>query len=64
MVIAAGFSSIAQTTDSTHPQHKKFHKMDKHAGGQDFEKLNLADDQKVQIKTVNESFRQQMKGNK
>jgi len=54
----------AQTADST--QHNGFHKgqagMHRRQGGQGqmAQKLNLSDDQKAQLKTVNESYRKQM----
>lgn len=60
MAFVIGFSSIAQATDSASSGHKKFRKLEKHASGRNFEKLNLTDEQKAQVKKINESFRQQM----
>ncbi|WP_157580330.1 hypothetical protein [Segetibacter koreensis] len=60
MALAIGFSSMAQIADSTSNKHKTFHNRENHLGGQNLEKLNLTDDQKAQIKIVNENFRQQM----
>ncbi len=57
--LVIGFTSMAQTADSS-GRHKEFHKMERHAGAQYLEKLNLTDDQKAQIKTLNDGFRQQM----
>lgn len=56
MAIVTGFSLMAQTADPTSPKHKKFRKMETRGGGQDFEKLNLTDNQRAQIKTSNESL--------
>lgn len=60
MAFVIGLSSMAQTSDSASSGHKKFRKMEKHTGERDFEKLNLTDDQKAQVKKINESFREQM----
>ncbi len=64
MAVVLGFSAMAQTTDSStyknNGQQKEYrHKQFK--GGDGLSKLNLTDDQKAQVKTINESFRQQMK---
>src|SRR3569833_3035029 len=53
----------AQTTDST--QHRGFHKGQagmhhRQGDGQMAQKLNLTDDQKAQLKTVNEGYRKQL----
>ena len=55
ITILIGFSSIAQSADSTR-HHKEFRKMER----KDSKKLNLTEDQKAQIKKLNETFRQQM----
>ncbi len=61
MVIVISFSSIAQTNNSKSSKHKEFHQGKNHfKRGENLEKLNLRDDQKSQIKTLNETFRQQM----
>ena len=60
ITILIGFSSIAQTADSAASRRNKPDKVNKHFKGQDIEKLNLTDDQKAQMKSLNESFRQQM----
>ena len=58
----------AQTADTT--QHRGFHKgqmaMHRRGGGDMGKKLNLTDDQKAQLKTVNDDYRKQLsdlKGN-
>jgi Spy/CpxP family protein refolding chaperone len=54
------FSSIAQNKHKSN-ENKGFHKGGKHfRGNENYEKLNLSNDQKAQIRTLNESFRQQM----
>ncbi len=60
MAIVTGFSSMAQTTDSTNNKWNKSDNRQAYRGGHNLDKLNLTDDQKAQIKTLNESFRQQM----
>ncbi len=60
MAIVTGFSSMAQTSNSTSNKHKEFNNRQSHLGGKNFKNHNLTDDQKAQIKTLNESFRQQM----
>lgn len=60
ITILIGFSAIAQSGDSVALRHREFGKMNKQSKGQHFEKLNLTDDQKVKMKALNESFRQQM----
>lgn len=64
MAVALTFSAMAQTngkgSDEKDREQKEF-KHDRFKGGENFDKLNLTDAQKAQIKTINESFRQQMK---
>lgn len=60
MAITIGFSSMAQKGDSTFLQHKEFRNKKNQRGKQDFSNLNLTEDQKAQIKTLNDSLRQQM----
>src|SRR4051794_28602659 len=58
-VLALGitFPSLAQTGDSMLQKQHEFHNRQ---AGKNFEKLHLTDDQKAQIKTLNQSFRAQM----
>lgn len=64
MAVALTFSAMSQTngnsTDKNNSRQKEF-KHNRFKGGENFDKLNLTDDQKVRIKTINESFKQQMK---
>lgn len=60
MAIVIGYSSMAQTADSTSFNHRKFHNNQRDHGKQNFEKLHLTNDQEAQIKTLNENLRQQM----
>ncbi|MCW3105793.1 MAG: hypothetical protein JWQ09_299 [Segetibacter sp.] len=63
MAVVMAFSAMAQTTenssDKNNSKHKEF-KNKQFKGGENFDKLNLTDAQKAQVKTINESFRQQM----
>ena len=56
ITILIGFSSVAQSADSATSGQKEFRKMER----KNYEKLNLTEDQKAKIKTLNETFRQQM----
>lgn len=61
IAVVLAFSSIAQTNNQKSSEHKEFHQGGKHfKGNKNFEKLNLTDGQKSQIKALNETFRQQM----
>src|SRR4051812_28445805 len=63
MAVALTFSAMAQTNDGSADKAKSEQKEFKHKHarhGENFDKLNLTDDQKAQVKTLNESFRQQM----
>ena len=54
------FSAMAQSADKA-TESKEFRKGGKHARGNgNMEKLNLSTEQKAQMKTLNEDFRQQM----
>lgn len=60
MAVTIGASSMAQSTDSSMLKHKDFSKGGKHWNKNDINKLNLTNDQKAQMKTANDNFRQQM----
>lgn len=60
MALITGFSSMAQTANLPSADQKKFHKNHKYENKQNIGKLDLTDDQKAQIKTLNQNFRQQM----
>lgn len=60
MALVIGFSAMAQTGDSTSQKENEFRNRPGHLGNQNLEKLNLTEDQKARLKTLNESFRQQM----
>ena len=64
MAVALTFSAMAQTNGNSSDKKDRQQKEFKHKGfkgSENFDKLNLTDAQKAQIKTANESFRQQMK---
>ena len=61
MAFVVAFSSIAQTNDTNPFKQKELHHGKKHfKDNEKLDKLNLKDDQKARIKTLNESYRQQM----
>src|SRR5438309_8407416 len=60
LALALSFSATAQTGDSTLKKQHEFHNGQPYPGGNYFEKLDLSEDQKAQIKTLNQSFRAQM----
>ena len=61
MAVAISFSAMAQKNDKAQKHNRqKNEKHGKFKGGENFDKLNLTDAQKAQMKTINESFRQQM----
>lgn len=60
MAIIIGFSSFAQSNNSASLGHKKLHNKKNHSNKQNTDNLNLSDDQKAQVKIINENFRQQM----
>lgn len=61
MVFGIAFSSMAQTPDATSPDQNKMHQGQRHFKKDEFLKeLNLTADQKAQVKTENQSFKQQM----
>lgn len=59
LALAIGFSSNAQTKDST-SSHKEFNNSQNHNNKNNFKELNLTDAQKSQVKDINQNFRQQM----
>jgi len=60
MAVAITFSAMAQTTDKKGDKQKEFRKGQRHQGAKNYEKLNLTDQQKAQMKSVNENFKKQM----
>jgi Spy/CpxP family protein refolding chaperone len=64
MAVTMFFSAMAQSNeksaDKKNLQHKEY-KGRHFKGGENLDKLNLTDAQKAQMKTVNESFKKQMK---
>lgn len=62
MAVIVALSAVAQTEDKPWKQDKEHHKADRkinHDGR--FEKLNLNDQQKADLKSVNENFKRDMK---
>ncbi|MCW3078713.1 hypothetical protein [Segetibacter sp.] len=62
MAVALTFTAIAQKDGSSNKNknHEKESTYKKSKGGENFDKLNLTDAQKAQMKTINQNFRQQM----
>jgi Spy/CpxP family protein refolding chaperone len=60
MALALTFSAMAQTNDKNNGDKQQLHQEQKANRREMFEKLNLSSDQKAQIKSINDNFRQQM----
>jgi Spy/CpxP family protein refolding chaperone len=62
MAVALTFTAIAQKDGSSNKNknHEKESTYKKSKGSENFDKLNLTDAQKAQMKTINQNFRQQM----
>jgi Spy/CpxP family protein refolding chaperone len=61
MAIAISFASIAQSESKDQKHHRKGgHKEYRHKGGKGFEDMNLTEDQKSKLKSINENFRTQV----
>jgi Spy/CpxP family protein refolding chaperone len=64
MALAMTFSAMSQDNKKhgkKSSNNKEWNKEDMHSNGDKFEKLNLTEDQKAQMKSMQLSFRQQMK---